>query len=232
MNTFVPLTMQILALKELQKSTLSQGKFILLIGKSGLGKSFLLNKLCEDKSFVLFSQPFFDESAFYQALCGAISEDGVNLKSLNFEILYKTLQKNINKPYIFVCDEVGMYDENLLEKMRILSDLPHIFFILSTHKKHKIFNKEHFASRIAKEIWLKNLNLEDLSLYARQKFALLHLSKRQLKWLLNISESNLRNIDKILDTFKKLSRFYKEQKQDKSAQTLLKMSAFYHGILR
>ncbi len=227
MNDFVPLTMQILALKELQKSAFSQGKFILLVGKSGLGKSFLLQKLCDDERFVLFSQPFFDENAFCQALCNATSGVGAN-----FESLYSALRANTSKAYIFVCDEVGMYEESLLEKMRILSDLPHICFILSTHKKHKIFHKEHFASRIGKEIWLKSLNLEDLALYARQKFALSLFTKRHLKWLLKISDSNLRSVDKILRTFKTLSHFYKEQNAPKSTQSLLEMSALHHGLLK
>ena len=230
MSAFVPLAMQIVALKELQKSAFLQGKFILLVGKSGLGKSFLLHKLCENENFLLFTQPFFDESAFCKALCATIS--GASFTHFDFEILYKALQQNANKTYIFVCDEVGMYEESLLEKMRILSDLPHIFFILSTHKKHKIFDKEHFASRIGKEIWLTSLNLEDLSLYASEKFSLSHFNKRQLQWLLKISDSNLRSVDKILGTFKELSHFYAEQKQSKSTQALLEMSAFYHRILK
>ena len=53
MSAFVPLAMQIVALKELQKSAFLQGKFILLVGKSGLGKSFLLHKLCENENFLL-----------------------------------------------------------------------------------------------------------------------------------------------------------------------------------
>lgn len=227
MNDFVPLKMQILALKELQNTAFSNDKFILLVGKSGLGKSFLLQKLCEDSKFVLFSQPFFNENAFCEALCALFGEKG-----LNFQSLYNALQQNTHKAYIFVCDEVGMYEENLLEKMRILSDLPHICFILSTHKKHALFHKEHFASRIGKEIWLKSLNLQDLALYAKEKFALSLFTQRQLKWLLKISDSNLRTIDKILGTFKELSHFYSEQKTPKPTFTLLKMSAFYHKLLK
>lgn len=226
MNDFIPLKMQILALEELQKSVSSQDKFILLIGKSGLGKSFLLQKLCQDEKLILFSQPFFDENAFCKALCKVIDQ-----KNLNFESLYTALAENKNKSYIFVCDEVGMYEENLLEKMRILSDLPHICFILSTHKKQKIFEKEYFASRIVKEIWLKNLTVEDLNLYIKEKFAPIKLNQRHLKWLLKISDSNLRTIDKIITSFQKLFHFYDREKQTKSTTTLLKMSAFYHKLL-
>lgn len=225
MNDFVPLKMQILALEELQKSLSSRENCILLVGKSGLGKSFLLNKLCKDENFTLFSQPFFDENAFCKALCELIGE-----KDLNFECLYNKF-KNSQKAYVFVCDEVGMYEENLLEKIRILSDLPQLCFILSTHKKQGIFNKEHFASRIHKEIWLKSLNLDDLSLYVREKFAPLKLDKAQLKWLLKISDSNLRSIDKILTTFQKLFHFYAQEKQAKSATKILKMSALHHKLL-
>lgn len=225
MNDFVPLKMQILALEELQKAS-AQDKFILLIGKSGLGKSFLLQKLCQDEKLILFSQPFFDENAFCEALCEVIGA-----KNLNFESLYAVFAEKKNKSYIFVCDEVGMYEENLLEKMRILSDLPHICFILSTHKKQKIFEKEYFASRIVKEIWLKNLTVEDLSLYVKEKFASLTLHQRHLKWLLKISDSNLRTVDKIITTFQKLFSFYTQEKQAKSTKNLLKMSAFYHKLL-
>lgn len=227
MNDFVPLKMQVVALNELQNTAFSSDKFVLLVGKSGLGKSFLLQKLCEDSKFVLFSQPFFDERAFCEALCGAI-----NQKGLNFQSLYTAFQHDTSRAYIFVCDEVGMYEEGLFEKMRILSDLPHICFILSTHKKHPLFRKEHFASRIGKEIWLKSLNLEDLALYAKHKFALSLFTQRQLKWLLKTSDSNLRSVDKILGTFKTLLHFYEGQKAHKSTRTLLEMSAFYHKLLK
>lgn len=223
----VSLTSQNLVFNELKKSIKEKHKLVLLVGKSGLGKSFLLEKLCQDKKLILFSKPFFDENTFVKALFDECFKEKAGF---GFESLYKEFKLNTMQDYVFLLDEVGMYEESLLEKVRILSDLANISFILALHKKQEIFSKEYFASRISKEILLKSLGVEELSFYAKEKFDL-HLDKRHLKWLLKISASNLRLIDRVFTTYAKLYSFYEREKHKKSPKNILQMSAFYHNLL-
>ena len=72
--------------------------------------------------------------------------------------------------------------------------------------------------------------MNDLALYAREKFDL-NLDNKHLNWLLKISCSNLRTVDKVLATFIKLYDFYESQKRKKSTQNILEMSAFHHKLL-
>ena len=221
----VCLRMQDFVFNELKKSIKEQERLVLLLGKSGLGKSFLLKKLCQEENYILFAKPFFDEKSFIKALF----ENCFNQNNDNFDTLYEQLKKAHQK-YIFLLDEVGMYEENLLEKVRILSDLTNVSFVLALHKKQELLCKEHFSSRISKEFKLEALDLNDLALYAREKFDL-NLDNKHLNWLLKISCSNLRTVDKVLATFIKLYDFYESQKRKKSTQNILEMSAFHHKLL-
>lgn len=278
------------ALMELQKSIENKDKLVLLIGKTGLGKSFLLETLWEmefkkakqspnepslfneadlqnsensqksiileqenspkEQKIFLFSKPFFDENAFVSEIFESISNENYQKQDLNdslktqnsknftnqqntqnFELLHAKFKSNAYINYIFLLDEVGMYEESLLEKLRILSDLPNVAFILALHKKQEILQKEHFKSRIFKEIWLKSLSANELNSYAKGKFQLV-LKNRHLKRLLRVSGSNLRLVDKVLITFGALSEFYAKKKHSKSCKKMLEMSAFYHGLLK
>lgn len=316
--TQISINSQNLALAELQKSIKNKDKLVLLLGKTGLGKSFLLENLWDiefkkararqslfsesdlqneakfdnnpnlnlnqnltlnlnDKSnldlnlnskkndlslnldlnleqsqnlnensnpnlkqkIFLFSKPFFDENAFVSEIFDSISKQKSQdftsnypkPKSQNFELLHDKFKQNADTSYIFLLDEVGMYDESLLEKVRILSDLPNISFVLALHKKQGILQKEHFKSRIFKEIWLKTLSVPELDGYARGKFALV-LKNRHLKRVLKVSGSNLRLIDKVFSTYNVLNAFYAKNNKSKSSKTMLEMSFFHHGLLK
>lgn len=322
----IALNSQNQALAELQKSIENKDKLVLLIGKTGLGKSFLLERLwemefrkikiqenakqslfgedelreferlndinlskehsndtnlneisninstnfSENSSFLnsnfseissknssnsdeissnfntnlnflkqnskqqifLFSKPFFDENAFVMSLFENIfqGENPQKPKSQNFELLCDKFKQNADTNYIFLLDEVGMYEESLLEKVRLLSDMPNVAFILALHKKQEILQKEHFSSRIFKEIWLKSLSTKELNHYTKGKFTL-DFKNTHLKRLLHASGSNLRLVDKALGTFCDLSAFYAKSRP-KPHKHLLEMSLFYHGLLR
>lgn len=301
---FITLNSQNSALNELLKSVENKDKLVLLIGKTGLGKSFLLEKLWEmefkkninfksdfstensqnyalksslfdeadlkkeikfydkfsenkekfssnleqnlnDKSLenspkkskiFLFSKPFFDENAFvseiFESIFNENSQGNFAFKNTqNFELLHAKFQQNADTSYIFLMDEVGMYEESLLEKLRLLSDLPNLSFILALHKKQKVLEKEHFKSRIFKEICLKSLSINELNAYTQGKFAR-NFSKKELKKMLKNSGSNLRLIDKMLGTFCDLSEFYATNKHFKTQKKLLEMSAFHCGLLK
>ena len=148
---------------------------------------------------------------------------------LDFELLYDSLKES-NKNLIFLLDEVGVYDECLLERIRLLSELSNLCFVLSLHKKQACFLKEHFSSRIIKEIELKPLNLKEFELYVREKFKL-SLKTNLLKSLLKLSRANLRLVDKILHSFLTLHTFYTKENKDPSQKRLLQMSLFYHNLL-
>ncbi len=229
LTNFISLSFQNTALKTIKQGLEQNLKFILLLGKSGSGKSMLLFKLFKDLSgsdfdkILLFSEPFFDEKSFLNALCVKLENKEISSFEALFEILKEKRQK-----ILILLDETGIYDESLLEKIRIMSDLKGIFFILSSHKKQNIFEKEHFKSRIQLEILLENISKSELKNYLELKFDENHFKNTQLSWLLKKSKNNLRIIDKIIKSFKELCLFYGGEKK---ISFLLEMSAFHHQMI-
>lgn len=201
MNEIVRLREQIFTkINELLK----QKALILLWGKSGSGKSILLQRLVKQHKAVLINEIFKDELEFKSCVEKAKAQ-GVN---------------------IILLDEVGMYTQTLFEYIRIYSDT--LSFVLSSHKKILLFQKEHFKSRFHAQIELKNLSLAELKDYMKAKFKL-EFSHKNLSFLMKIYKGNLRNIDKILKSFQELSQYFQHNKNEKYVLTL---SALENDLLR
>ncbi|HDZ4932319.1 TPA: ATP-binding protein [Campylobacter jejuni] len=182
----------------------SQKAFIFLWGKSGSGKSVLLQRLTEKYNIDFINENFKDQSFLKEKIEFLISQ-GQSL---------------------IILDEVGMYDHAMLESIRIYSDS--ISFVLSSHKKLNILKKEHFKSRLSACFELKNISLLELDNYIKLKFEM-NFSNKCLKFLQKISQGNLRYIDKTLKTFCEINSFFDK---NKSQEYILKLSALENDLLR
>ncbi|EAH9714844.1 TPA: ATP-binding protein [Campylobacter jejuni] len=182
----------------------SQKAFIFLWGKSGSGKSVLLQRLAKKYNVDFINENFKDQSFLKEKI----------------EFLISRGQS------LIILDEVGMYDYAMLESIRIYSDS--ISFVLSSHKKLNILKKEHFKSRLSACFELKNISLLELDGYIKLKFGM-NFSNKCLKFLQKISQGNLRYIDKTLKSFYEINSFFDK---NKSQEYILKLSALENGLLR
>lgn len=203
MNNFVSIASRDKILVRI-KELLKQRSLILLWGRSGSGKSFLLEKLAKDLKALKFTQVF-DSKEFQNKI-----ETFLTLKE---------------KPIILL-DEVSLYEDRVLELLRIYSD--ELSFVLSSHKKLKIFKQEYFKSRFNADFELKKLKFEELDFYLKNKYNLT-FSKQNLKMLYKFYQGNLRNIDKILKSFNELKSFYQNSKTN---SYVLKLAALEQNLLR
>lgn len=174
---------------------------ILLWGKSGSGKSVLLQRLALHHNDDFTNQIFTDEKDFH-----------------------KFIQDKKRK--IIILDEVGMYSPNVLELIRVYSD--QMSFVLSSHKKIDLFEKEHFKSRFSAMFWLQKPDINELSSYIKMKFDQ-ELSQKSLKILMKIYQGNLRYLDKILQSFCELNAYLNNKK---SQDYILRLSVLEQGFLK
>ncbi|ARE81254.1 P-loop NTPase family protein [Campylobacter helveticus] len=200
MSEFISIESQDRILKRLEEFSTQKRGLIFLYGKSGSGKSAILERFAREENALKITEIFKDKEQL----------------------------KNFLKPLkcensILLFDEVGLYDEGLFEILRLYSD--ELLIVLSSHKKLKILTKEHFKSRILAEFELKSLKKAELLHYAKEKHNV-NLSEKELNFIFKICKSNLRNVDKILKSFKELHAFL-----NKERFYTLKLSALENHLL-
>ena len=182
---------------------LKQRSFIFLWGKTGSGKSVLLKRLAKVQNAGFISEIFENEDALKESI--------LKLKSQGVRVI--------------IIDELGTYSKNLLENLRIYSD--ELSFVLSSHKKIKLFKKDYFKSRLSACFELKKPSLRELDEYIRAKFGL-EFALKNIKFLEKICKGNLRYIDKILKSFCELKPYFSVNKTD----YILRLSALENELLR
>ncbi|EMF9851680.1 ATP-binding protein [Campylobacter upsaliensis] len=199
MSEFIGIKSQDQILKRLDELSEVKKGLICLYGKSGSGKSVILERFSRQKNAIKITEIFKDK-----------------------EQLKKRLQ-NLENKALLLFDEVGLYEEDLFEILRLYSDLNLV--LLSSHKRLKIFTKEHFKSRILAEFELKGLEKEELLNYVEEKHGV-RLDQKEFNFVFKICKNNLRNVDKLLKGFKELHAFL-----NKEPLYALKLSALENHLL-
>lgn len=225
-ENFLKLSFQESALSNLQEALDLKYKLTLLIGKSGSGKTMLLQGLLQQnqsQKIALFTEPFSEELNFIKAFENVFFPN----KKLSSFVELNALLKKDARHYTLLLDEFDLYAQPLWDKIRVLSDLPNISLVCTLHKRHKFIEQEHFASRISKEILLKKLDFARLRSYLKEKHDS-ELKFFELYFLLKKTRQNLRLVDTLMKSFHFL-RF--EYQGRKSTKTLLEMSALYHRLV-
>lgn len=225
-------------------------KMILLYGKPGTGKSMFLNKLHTDLSanldVYLYQTPILDESEFYKTL----AQDIFHIKyagELNFTQFMKIVDKgkNENIPVVLL-DEAQLYSENLMEKIRLLSDTRAVKFVITLHKTEKedLIAKEHFQTRIWESIELENASSGELKIYIQKKLMKANcfdtanmFTSKSVHKIYKITHGNYRDTNKLLYTLFDILSSYEQSHQlhkiktDQISTKLIEMSAIHTGLI-
>lgn len=233
-DDFVNLDKSRLAYHKILNALQKPLKLILFYGKPGCGKTFLLNKIKHDLDkklrVVFLPQPFFDEEEFFCELYFQIFRSGTKKSIKNYEgfmRIYKDMLKlkvnsslNVDKVVILL-DEAQLYPENLIEKIRLMADTRLFKFLFTIHKTEQedLIAKDYFKTRIWESIELPNSNLNELKLYVEKKLLLhnyhqyfLMFSEENFKLLFDLTNGNLRNLNKLLFKMYEILEYYETNK--------------------
>ena len=225
-------------------------KLILFFGKPGTGKTFLLQKIYNDyknkKNIVFFPRPFFDEKEFLQALYKEIFKK-VSPKFSDYnEFLAISSEKLEEKSSVTVLiDEAQLYPEELIEKIRLMSDSRKFKFLFTVHKTEKedILAKDYFQTRIWETIELHNSSLNEIKTYIEKKmlfhnkFEYLSLFKdSHYRFLMKTTSGNLRTINKLMYKLFEILEYYDTNKPssingNKLKVKFLEMAAIDLGMI-
>lgn len=225
-------------------------KMILLYGKPGTGKSMFLNKLYQDISTTqevyLYKTPILDESEFYKTL----AQDIFSIKyagELNFTQFMKIVEQQKEKEVpVVLLDEAQLYSENLMEKIRLLSDTRTVKFVITLHKTEKedLIAKEHFQTRIWESVELDNASSTELKIYIQKKLMKANcfdsanmFTPSSVNKIYKITNGNYRDTNKLLYTLFDIYSIYEQNQQLPTQNTnqistkLIEMSAIHTGLI-
>ncbi len=247
---YVNLDKSVFAYERLVQTLDKPLKLILFFGKPGTGKTFLLQKIYNDfkgkKDIVFFPRPFFDEKEFLKELYQKIFKEKSPKFSGYNEFLSAATEKLDEKRSVTVLlDEAQLYPEELIEKIRLMSDSRKFKFLFTVHKteKENVLAKDYFKTRIWETIELHNSSLNEVKTYIEKKmlfhnkFEYLSLFKdSHYKLLMKITKGNLRTINKLMYKLFEILEYYDKNKPSMvNAKTLklkfLEMAAINLGMI-
>ena len=198
-------------------------KMILLFGRPGTGKSILLNHLYQNhkdkKDLHYFETPMTSEKELFQKLFKIIAKKDIPFdKQVNFSTLVDYCSSLRGKREIIVLlDEAQMYSQEMMERIRLLSDTRSIKFVVSLHKTENedLIAKEHFQSRIWEVIELTNGSQADTQSYIHKKLLKKNLfevanaiKSNHVKRIYALTKGNYREVNKLLFTIFELYEYY------------------------
>jgi type II secretory pathway predicted ATPase ExeA len=250
-DNYVELASSTYNYKILEESLDKPLKMVLLFGKPGTGKSMMLNKLYfnlkESREIHYFDAPILSEKEFLRRIYESISSQIIpkNMR-VNFDGLLNYCQKLKGKrEVVFLLDECQLYNEALMEKIRLFSDTRVIKFVITLHKTENedIIAKEHFKTRIWEVIELSNANEYDLEQYIQKKMfqkgfieIANSMRKKDFKYIYSHTKGNFRETNKYLYTIFDIYEYYEMNESDKISSSkfskkILEMAALRLGYI-
>jgi hypothetical protein len=179
----------------------------------------ITNQLKHKKEIYYFDTPATTQKEFFHKIFKILTKKELPLNAeVNFASLVEFCKGFRGKREIVILlDEAQMYDADLMEKIRLLSDSRAVKFIVSLHKtdNEDLIAKEHFQSRIWEVVELKNANQDELSTYIHKKLLKQNLfeisntiSSKSLKLIYNYSGGNFRECNKLMYTIFEICEYY------------------------
>jgi hypothetical protein len=147
---------------------------------------------------------------------------------------------------LVLLDEAQLYSENLMEKIRLISDTRTMKFVITLHKTEKedLIAKEHFQTRIWESIELENASHVELKIYIQKKLMKINcfdtanlFTHKAMNKIYSLTQGNYRDTNKLLYTIFDIYASYESLQQLSKVNTnflsnkIIEMAAIHTGLV-
>ncbi len=233
---FITFESNLLYLQELHELMQKPFKLALLYGPPGVGKTFLLRHFMQErehKNIHLVETPLLFEKHLGQTF-------GITDEKKLFDTVY-----SLQERHIFLLDEAQLYTPEQLEILRMLSDTQKVSFLLCLHRneEEEIIAKEHFQTRIFKEIRIQEPMLAEFGIYIQKRLLgaglpdlAKNFNKSKIKFIYRFTKGNFRQTNKFLYNLFDILEYYDTHhptkvNRKKIKKKFLEMSALFMGYI-
>lgn len=235
---YVNIGKSVLAYEKMVQTIKKPLKLILLFGKPGTGKTYLLKKIHHDLSrrrkILFYPAPFFNEVEFLKTLHEDIFNEKTKVHHTNYDELLKIIMgklENEKDAIPVLIDEAQLYPPELIEKIRLLADSRKFKFVFTVHKtdEEDVLAKDYFKTRIWETIEIENSEFNELKSYIEKKFLyhnmfeyLSMLKENNYKMVYKLTNGNLRETNKLLYKLFEIYEYYDKNYPSKIGSTKIK----------
>ena len=209
--------------KSLMEGILSDENYLsILVSSAGVGKTYLIKHICtllkEDLKVIYIAKPFYSDDELLRFLYRDMTDEPLPSLLDTTQVLEFTKAVYLNSNHVIIVDEAQLWGSELLERIRIISDLKIFNLVLLVHEDEKFLKYKSVTTRPICVVSMELLSFVEVHRYIEH--SLLQYShseivpmftRRLTQKIYHYTKGNFRLLRQMMSTLMELLHFAQQE---------------------